>query len=224
MDDRTPGRRPPPRFPLVAVSVVLGLSLLCVWLLWSGAPLPPSLDSALLRAMRDPADPARLLGPSWVVDTVRDLTALGSGVVTTGLAVVLAGALWLQRSRAAALFVLLLMAGAQVLVNALKLLVERARPDVVPHLAETVTHSFPSGHAMLAASVYPTLAVLLASRSRSRALARYFLVVALLVVLLVGVSRVVLGVHYPSDVLGGWALGGAWALAAWRVFQALGRT
>ncbi len=174
--------------------------------------------------MRDPADPARLLGPSWVVDTVRDLTALGSGVVTTGLAVVLAGALWLQRSRAAALFVLLLMAGAQVLVNALKLLVERARPDVVPHLAETVTHSFPSGHAMLAASVYPTLAVLLASRSRSRALARYFLVVALLVVLLVGVSRVVLGVHYPSDVLGGWALGGAWALAAWRVFQALGRT
>jgi undecaprenyl-diphosphatase len=91
----------------------------------------------------------------------------------------------------------------------------RARPDLVPHGVEVHTLSFPSGHAMLAAATYLTLGALLARVQPHPRVKTYVLTVAAVLTVLIGVSRVHLGVHWPSDVLAGWCVGAAWALLCW---------
>jgi undecaprenyl-diphosphatase len=110
------------------------------------------------------------------------------------------------------------------LVNALlKRLFARPRPTVVPHLTEVMTESFPSGHAMLSAIVYLTLGALLAQLVQRRRLKAYLVGVALGLTLLIGLTRVYLGVHYPTDVLGGWMAGLGWALVTALVARAARR-
>jgi undecaprenyl-diphosphatase len=98
---------------------------------------------------------------------------------------------------------------------------DRPRPTVVPHLSIVSTSSFPSGHSTLAATIYLTLGALLGRFVRERRLRAYFLIVALVLSLLVGVSRVYMGVHYPTDVFAGWTAGLAWALICRLVARAL---
>ena len=103
--------------------------------------------------------------------------------------------------------------GGWIASTLLKLLFARPRPDVIPHFVETLTHSFPSGHSMLAAVTYLTLGALasqLASRNKVKI---YVLGSCVILAILVGLTRVYLGVHYPTDVLAGWTLGFAWATA-----------
>ena len=101
----------------------------------------------------------------------------------------------------------------------MKALFLRPRPQVVPQLRAVVETSFPSGHAMNSAIIYLTLAALLARLVQPRALKVYFLALAMLMTFLVGLSRVYLGVHYPTDVLAGWTVGLAWASVCWLVEQ-----
>src|SRR5204863_5568829 len=110
-----------------------------------------------------------------------------------------AGCLFFRRMYHAAGLVLAATLGALVLSTVLKALYQRPRPDVVEHLSEAFTSSFPSGHSMLSAAVYLTLGALLARLVRGRGLKLYFLSVAMLLTLLVGVSRVYMGVHYATD-------------------------
>jgi undecaprenyl-diphosphatase len=105
--------------------------------------------------------------------------------------------------------------GGLILSSLLKGLFERPRPQLVPHLSHVYTTSFPSGHSMLSAVVYLTLGTLLARLVQHRYLKIYFLVLALLLTFLVGLSRVYMGVHYPTDVLAGWTAGLAWASVCW---------
>jgi undecaprenyl-diphosphatase len=98
----------------------------------------------------------------------------------------------------------------------------RPRPELVPHGAEVYTHSFPSGHAMLSAVIYLTLGVLVAASQEDRRIKQYVLCVAVLLTVLVGMSRVYLGVHWPSDVLAGWALGASFACLGWLIFRRTG--
>jgi undecaprenyl-diphosphatase len=105
----------------------------------------------------------------------------------------------------------------------LKAVFGRPRPSVIPHLVEVQSLSFPSGHAMMSAVVYLTLAALLAQLSAQWAQRVYILAVGLLLTLLVGLSRVYLGVHYPTDVLAGWSAGLAWAILCWLVGRWLQR-
>jgi undecaprenyl-diphosphatase len=148
---------------------------------------------------------------------MRDLTALGSTSVLVFIVVSVIFYLLLAGKAKAALFIFASVAGGQVLSSLLKLGVERPRPDLVSHLAEVYTLSFPSGHAMLSAVTYLTLGSLLARVLPGRMLKTYVLAVAVIATLLVGISRVYLGVHWPSDVLAGWCAGSAWAMLCWLI-------
>ncbi len=131
--------------------------------------------------------------------------------------------LLLAGRRATALFVFVAVAGGQVLASLAKLEVDRPRPELVSHLVTETSLSFPSGHAMLSAVTYLTLGTLAARFARGRAAKIYLLSLAVLVTLMVGVSRVYLGVHWPSDVLAGWCAGFAWAMLCWLAARLLQR-
>jgi undecaprenyl-diphosphatase len=123
----------------------------------------------------------------------------------------------------ALLLLLAATGGALLLSLLLKDVIDRPRPDLIAHRSHVMTKSFPSGHAMLSAAVYLTLGVLLARLTTSLRLKLYFLCIALLLTLLVGVSRVFMGVHWPTDVMAGWAAGLAWAIGCWLVARWLQR-
>ena len=174
-----------------------------------------AFDTRILLMFRTPGDPDNPIGPLWVEEAMRDITALGSASV---LILITAGVvlyLLMTGRRSAALLVFVSVAGGQVLSSLLKLGIDRPRPELVSHLAEVYTMSFPSGHAMLSAVTYLTLGALLARIEKRRATKIYVLSVAVLITVLVGASRVYLGVHWPSDVLAGWCAGFAWAMLCW---------
>lgn len=172
------------------------------------------IDSAILLALRDPGtnDP---IGPAWFEFAVSDITALGGYAVLTLLVVLSAFYLILQRRAGTAAMMIGAIVSGTILVSLFKALFDRDRPDLVDHLTHATSSSFPSGHASAATLTYLTLGLLLAS-AQERRRARVFIVTsALLVAVLVGFSRVYLGVHWPSDVVAGWAFGAAWAVAWW---------
>jgi undecaprenyl-diphosphatase len=172
-------------------------------------------DERLLEALRRPENRAVPIGPAWLTGAALDITALGSPTVL-GLAVLaIVGFLLLQRSYRAALFVLAAGSGGFVLNSLLKNEFSRTRPTIVPHLREVMSPSFPSGHALTSAAVYLTLGALLMRLSERRLTKFYCIGIAMLATALVGLSRVYLGVHYPTDVLAGWLIGLAWALVCW---------
>jgi undecaprenyl-diphosphatase len=109
------------------------------------------------------------------------------------------------------------IAGGMLLSPVLKLGFDRPRPDLVPHEVLVYSASFPSGHALQAAVVYLTLGALLARVQPHRRLKGYVLMVSVVLMLLVGSTRVYLGVHWPTDVLAGWAAGAAWAILWWLI-------
>jgi undecaprenyl-diphosphatase len=172
-------------------------------------------DDWLLLALRTAGDPADPLGPKWFEEVMRDITALGSTVVLALMVLGIVGFLAMTRRAYAALTVLISVIGGVLVSQGLKFAFARPRPDLVPHGTEVYTASFPSGHSMMAAVVYLTLGALLARTQSSRSVKAYILTVAVVLAALVGVSRVYLGVHWPTDVLAGWTLGGVWAFACW---------
>lgn len=175
---------------------------------------PIAIDRWLMLALREPADPAVPIGPDWVRQAMTDLTALGGGTVLTLATVAAAGYLFVARRFAMGLFVGAAVGTGALAASLLKLLFERARPDLVAHLVPVSSPSFPSGHAMNSAIVYLTLAALLARTEKDVAPRAYVMALALVLTLGIGVSRVYLGVHWPSDVVAGWCVGGAWAILA----------
>ncbi|NWG46360.1 MAG: phosphatase PAP2 family protein [Alphaproteobacteria bacterium] len=173
-----------------------------------------AIDRAIFLALRTAGRPDDPLGPGWLEEAMRDLTALGGFTVLALVVIGACGSLFFLRRRRAAGVLLGTALTAQASVELLKLLYERARPDLVPHLSWVTSASFPSGHSALAATVYLTLGVMVASGTPSLRARALVLTLALFVVAAVGVSRVYLGVHWPTDVLAGWALGAAFAMAA----------
>nr|WP_244226925.1 phosphatase PAP2 family protein [Corallococcus aberystwythensis] len=170
------------------------------------------IDERIVRSLRREEDPALPRGPWWLAETARDVTSLGGFPVLSLITTAVCGFLLVARRYRTSLFVLSSIVGGWILNALLKNLFHRPRPSVVPHLTETMSTSFPSGHAMLSAITYLTLGALLAQFAEHRRVKVYLLAVALVLSVLVGCTRVYLGVHYPSDVLGGWVAGLAWAL------------
>ena len=172
-----------------------------------------AVDSAILLAFREPGNAAVPLGGDWLPYVARDVTALGGATVLVLLTLAAIGYLLMRRKWGGAIFITVSVAGGTLVSSLFKEIFERARPDVVPHLMEATSASFPSGHSMLATVTYLTLGAVLAEVHEERRFKIYILVWAVLLSILVGWSRVYLGVHWPTDVLGGWSLGSAWALA-----------
>jgi undecaprenyl-diphosphatase len=205
---------------LSAVILAAGLLLACARLAnlvsWGGAP---AFDEWLIVALRTPGDLADPIGPPWLEEMMRDFTALGSTGVLTVMVLAIAGFLAITRKGHAAILVLVSVAGGVLISQTMKWAYARPRPDLVPHGAEVFTASFPSGHSMMSAVVYLTLGALLARTQADRVVKAYILAMAVLLTVLVGMSRVYLGVHWPTDVLAGWTLGGLWALICLSVMQ-----
>jgi undecaprenyl-diphosphatase len=169
-------------------------------------------DREILLALRNPADHADPIGPRWLEQVAFDITALGGVTVLTLMSLIVIGFLLMIRRPLIALLVLVSAGGGTLISFSLKLFFQRVRPDLVPHGVEVYTASFPSSHAMMSAMIYLTLGALLARVQPRRRVKAYILLVAVLLTLMIGTSRVYLGVHWPTDVLAGWCVGSAWAM------------
>lgn len=202
--------------------LLLGAAMVCVCL-WAFVEISEEvgegdhtrIEEKIMKAMRQPGHPELLRGPPWLAVAARDITGLGGSaaiILITGLTT---GYLLLSRRFPEAGFIFLAVTGGYLLSVALKQSFMRARPEVVPHLMPEFSPSFPSGHSMSSAVVYVTLGALLA-RTAPRWLDKVYLIgAALLISGLIGISRIAMGVHYPTDVLAGWVAGTGWALLCW---------
>jgi undecaprenyl-diphosphatase len=205
----------------LVAAVLIGAALLLAFGLLAEEVLAgdtAALDRGLLLALRASGDLADPIGPAWLEEAARDLTALGSTWVLGIIVVTSAGYLFFSGKWHAGLLLVAAVVGGVLLSHALKLGFARPRPDIVPHLARVFTASFPSSHAAVSAAVYLTLGVLLARTvAQSRRTKLYFVGVAVLLTLVIGTTRVYLGLHYPTDVMAGWCIGAAWAMICWAV-------
>jgi undecaprenyl-diphosphatase len=212
--ERPASRRIP--WPVAAAASLAALLLLILWL---GHELAEgdgaNIDRAIMLAMRVPGHPEIPAGPAWLPSAMRDVTALGSATVLTFAVATTAVFLALhKRMRSVALVLAATILGS-VTITIIKALVSRARPELIDRLMVEVSHSFPSGHAANSAIVYLTLATLLFPVLSDRRMRAFVLGVALLLTGAIGISRVYLGVHWPSDVAAGWVFGGGWAMLWW---------
>ncbi|WP_277275563.1 phosphatase PAP2 family protein [Novosphingobium cyanobacteriorum] len=182
-----------------------------------------ALDKAILRTLRTAHDDAMPIGPHWLLQSLTDITALGGFTVLTLLTSLVVGFLLASRKPGTALFVALAIASGAVLSTILKDLFVRQRPEIVPHLVQVSSTSFPSSHAMNSAMVYLTLAALLARSQEETRVRLYLISAAIALTAIVGISRVYLGVHWPSDVLAGWTFGAIWAASCSFAAKALQR-
>jgi len=187
------------------------------------AAAPHAFDTEILLAFRHAGQPDNPIGPLWLQGAMRDITSLGSASVLVLITAATIVYFLLIRRPGTALFIFVAVAGGQVLSSLLKLEVDRPRPDLVSHLVDETSLSFPSGHAMLSAVTYLTLGTLAARFLPERRTKIFVLGLAVLITVLVGTSRVYLGVHWPSDVLAGWCAGFAWAMLCWLVARLLQR-
>jgi undecaprenyl-diphosphatase len=178
-----------------------------------------AFDRAVIEALRLPSQPHIPIGPRGLQDVMRDITALGGTtfvVLATTLAV--AGLAFHRNWRRAGILAGVMIC-AQTCDELLKGLYDRPRPDFAPLGIYFHAQSFPSGHSTASAALWLSLAMLAASFESRRREKAFWFAVAGLVIAGVGFSRVFLGVHWPTDVLAGWVLGGCWALAGWLVWR-----
>jgi undecaprenyl-diphosphatase len=175
-------------------------------------------DVRIVQAMRNPLNPSVPIGPQWLQWSMVDVTALGGPTILGLMLVAVVGFLLLQTRYHTALFVAATTATGEILSYILKHYFNRARPTVVPNL-RIMSPSFPSGHAMESAIVYLTLGAVLMRVAETRVTKVYLLGVAMLLTTIVGISRVYLGVHYPTDVVAGWIVGLVWASICWLFAQ-----
>ncbi|MEJ2181428.1 MAG: phosphatase PAP2 family protein, partial [Gammaproteobacteria bacterium] len=175
-------------------------------------------DEYILLLFRDPTS-LELIGPAWLEVVVRDVSALGGFLILGLLSLAVCGYLVLKRKHKLALFIAIAVSSGSLLNTLLKGLIERPRPDIVPHATSAALSSFPSGHAMMSAVVFLTLGALLALSSDDTRIKVYILFWSVFMTVLVGISRVYLGVHWPTDIIAGWIAGSIWAILCLLVSQ-----
>ncbi|MBT0586780.1 phosphatase PAP2 family protein [Alteromonas sp. SM 2104] len=178
-----------------------------------------TIDNRVVLMFRNEYDLSDPLGPHWVEELMRDITALGGVGILVLVTLASTLALVLVRKPKAAAMVIIGIATGMALSFSLKYGFSRPRPELVPHGSYVYTSSFPSGHAMMSALVYFTIAGLLAVQQTARRMRTFCFAIAALLTISIGISRVYLGVHYPSDVVAGWLVGCAWALLIYIIYR-----
>lgn len=182
-----------------------------------------SVDQTLLLVMREAGDIDDPLGPGWFEETARDFTALGGIPILLTLTLVTASYLLMHDRPRSATFLVVTAVTSVAVSTALKEVFDRPRPDLVDQGTRVYTSSFPSAHAMLSAAMYLAFATLLAQAEVRRRNKVSILLFAAMLIAVVGLSRIYLGVHWPTDVLAGWTAGSAWTLMCWLVYHHLNR-
>lgn len=180
-----------------------------------------SIDEALLLLMRESGDINDPLGPGWFEEMARDFTALGGIPILLMLTVLVTCYTAMEKDYHSAIFIAGTALTGLIVSTALKEVFDRPRPDLVEQATRVYTSSFPSAHAMLSACMYLAFAVLLARLEVHRRNKTLILVFAAGVIIVIGLSRIYLGVHWPTDVVAGWMAGAAWTLACWLVLRHL---
>ncbi|MCB1504718.1 MAG: phosphatase PAP2 family protein [Hyphomicrobiaceae bacterium] len=196
--------------------------LVMLWLL-IGLLTPGGLaqiDYNLMAALHEPYDSYDPIGPIWLDSAMRDISALGSNIVLAGIVIIATILLTFVHRIGPAVMLVSATTAAFLLNNLLKLLFDRTRPDFLADSVVVSSSSFPSSHAMLSVVVYLLLAAIAAREMTAKSQVTTTLSIAVIVALTVGFSRIYLGAHWPSDVLAGWLLGAACALAAWQLSRA----
>ncbi|HLP41148.1 MAG TPA: phosphatase PAP2 family protein [Fibrobacteria bacterium] len=177
-----------------------------------------AFDEAVLLTMRVPGDPRDPIGHPFFEEFVRDITALGSQYILALGVLAACGFLALHHQYHAVILLLAATAGAFFVSILLKGMFDRPRPELVSNISYTTGFgSFPSGHSTMSAAVYLTLGALLTRLVKPMGHKVYFLALSLLLTLLIGLSRIYLGMHYPTDVMAGWIIGAIWAGLCWEV-------
>ena len=176
-------------------------------------------DYTILLLLRNSADTSIPLGPPWLLDFFKDVTALGSVVVVVIISVLTSVFLIIKRKYLFLWIYLLTVLGGGLSDLILKEIFARKRPSIVPHLVDAENFSFPSGHAAMSVVIYISLAFILIYSQINVKLKLYIISIACFLALLVGFSRIYLGVHYPTDVLAGWSLGIFWVSLGWLLIQ-----
>ena len=219
-----PGDAPPAPKVLWMALAGAGLStvVLLAFLVLERAPF--GFDRAIMLGLRVPGHPSHPIGPEWLREMLIDITALGGVTVLTSVVAIVAGLLLVQRLWLTAGLVVAATLTGSIVAGQAKYWVGRPRPELVDHLVQVSGLSFPSGHATNSAIVYLTLAGLVAQVERERRVRTYTFAVAILLTGAIGISRVYLGVHWPSDVLAGWCAGTGWAAGWWWIGAATRRS
>ena len=181
-------------------------------------------DQSVLLWFRNKADLSDPIGPQWLEVVMRDITALGGLLILGLLTIAACGYLWLTQRHKLALFVAVSIPAGSLLNTLLKEYFTRPRPDIVPHGTGAALSSFPSGHAMMSAVVFLTLGALLSLSTENTRIKIYILFWSVFLTVIVGISRVYLGVHWPTDIIAGWIAGGTWAVLCLLVGHWLLRT
>jgi undecaprenyl-diphosphatase len=179
-----------------------------------------AFDNQILLAFRD--EGGIPIGPTWLVQVIADLSALGSAVIATAVVIIATAFLALSHRPRHAIMMALCGMGAPAVMEVLKQFHERPRPSVIIPVDPTIGLSFPSGHTLAATAIYLTLGVLIASAADQRRIKIFVMAIAVLLAFVVGFTRVYLGAHYPTDVVGGWMVGLAWALFCGGIARLLG--
>jgi undecaprenyl-diphosphatase len=169
------------------------------------------IDNLILLSFRNAANTSIPIGPYWLLDFMRDVSALGSVSVAIVITVIASGFLIIKKGYKTLNILLSAVLGGGMFDLLLKEVFTRPRPRVVPHLVNVDSLSYPSGHSVMSAAIYLTLALILINLDIKRNIKMFFLYSAIFLILIIGISRIYLGVHYPSDVLGGWDLGLIWS-------------
>ncbi|WP_299727013.1 phosphatase PAP2 family protein [Devosia sp.] len=207
-----PASRRPILFAALALAVLLGAFGFVADEVIEGDTVV--FDTAVTMVLRDNGDIMNPIGPAWLEEAGRDVTSLGSFSILGLIVILVLISLVLIKRPLTATYVTFAVLSGTVLSSVFKQIYDRPRPPMLEAM-RVFTSSFPSGHATVSAVVYLTLAALLAPLCADRRLATLCIVAGIFLTLLVGVSRVYLGVHYPTDVIAGWSLGAAWALLCW---------
>ena len=195
--------------------MLTGLAVFVALAAQLGTPSVQRFDESVVRSLRNVKDLAQPSGPSWFKELTRDFTALGGYGILSTITILVTTFLHLERRPARAHFVVVTIVAGYSLSMTLKALIARPRPDIVPWLSHVHSSSFPSGHSMMSAVVYLSLGLMLSDLTSRRLVKTFVIAAPLTISSLVGLSRVYMGVHYPTDVVAGWWLGISWSLACW---------